>query len=179
MRTSIQIAVDELAELLRRTRTRIVFAESCTAGLVAASLAAIPGISEFLCGSAVTYRDGTKLAWLGIPSELLNNPEITAVSPIVAEMMSQGVLSKTPEADFALSVTGHLGPGSPVKLDGTILIGVARRGESPVQVTSHQLSYRAEPGLTLRQTRQHQAVVLVLRAAVAAIASSRGINNDR
>ena len=46
-----------LARQLAETRTRLVLAESCTGGLAAATLAAIPGISHWLCGSAVTYRE--------------------------------------------------------------------------------------------------------------------------
>ncbi len=54
-----------LVDVLKRLDTKIVFAESCTAGLVSATLARVPGVSAYLCGSAVTYRDEVKTAWVG------------------------------------------------------------------------------------------------------------------
>ncbi len=67
-----QLARDVLS-LLERHHDRIVCAESCTAGLVSATLAAIPGASKFLCGSAVVYRNATKTNWLHVPAELLDD----------------------------------------------------------------------------------------------------------
>jgi len=165
----IRHAATELAELLRRKNTRIVFAESCTAGRVAASLSLIPGISEFLCGSAVTYRDGTKIAWLGVSAESLADPNITAVSPVVADQMCRGVMNGTPEADWGVSVTGHLGPGAPPELDGLLFIGVIRRGYATPTIERHRLTDKPEPGFSLRETRQWQAVLQVLQAAIGRI----------
>ena len=68
----LDAAAKALAEwLLNRNTTRVVFAESCTAGLVSASLAAHPGISRVHCGSSVTYRAQTKSHWLDISPALI------------------------------------------------------------------------------------------------------------
>ncbi|MCA8996651.1 MAG: CinA family protein, partial [Planctomycetaceae bacterium] len=139
----------------------VVFAESCTAGQVSASLSAIPGISEFLCGSAVTYRNGTKAAWLGISSDLLDDPEVGPVSAIVAEQMCRGALDRTPEADIAVSVTGHLGPGAPAGFDGLIFIGTVRRSPPLLTSIKSRLTDACGPGETLRRSRQWEAVALV------------------
>ena len=167
--------VQEVAALLNRSRQRVVFAESCTAGLVAASLARVPGISEYLCGSAVVYRLETKSKWLDIPAALLNDPG--PVSEVVASRMAERVLALTPEADFAVSVTGHLGPNAPSDLDGVVYIGVARRevpraeGSERTLVTRHQLPFEQKNvpaiqhvplGETIREQRQWAAVELVL-----------------
>ena len=129
------LAAEQLAEQLRRSGRRVVFAESCTAGLVTAALARIPGISEHVCGSAVVYRNATKTAWLGVSAEALADESIGPVSEQVAAAMADGVLARTPEADLAVSVTGHLGPDAPAHLDGVIYVGIARRegagGEAP------------------------------------------------
>ena len=119
--------VHEVALLLRQTGSRVVFAESCTAGLVTAALARVPGISESLCGSAVVYRLDTKSKWLEIPAELLADPG--PVSDVIARLMAARVLAITPEADLAVSVTGHLGPGAPSDLDGVVYIGAAWRDD--------------------------------------------------
>lgn len=167
--------VQEVAALLNRSRQRVVFAESCTAGLVAASLARVPGISEYLCGSAVVYRLETKSKWLDIPAALLDDPG--PVSNVIASLMAERVLALTPEADFAVSITGHLGPNAPSDLDGVVYVGVARRevphnlGSMRTLTTQHQLPLEQEHvspiqcssrGETIREVRQWAAVALVL-----------------
>ncbi|MEZ6136283.1 MAG: CinA family protein [Pirellulaceae bacterium] len=68
---------------------RLVLAESCTAGRVAATLASFPGISNWLCGSFVVYRCDSKSRWLGIPTKLLDDPQIGPVSEQVTELLAQ------------------------------------------------------------------------------------------
>lgn len=129
-----------LATTLQKRQTRIVFAESCTAGLISAVLAKVPGISDYHCGSAVVYRIGTKRQWLGIDADILRKPG--PVSKIVAAEMAERVLLKTPEADLAASVTGHLGPGAPKRQDGLIYVGVAHRAQRSDSITSHVVRHR-------------------------------------
>lgn len=157
-----------LARLLERSQTQVVFAESCTGGLVAASLAQVPGISDCLCGSAVTYRNATKHQWLDVSSEDLVRPG--PVSAIVAKQMAAGVLAMTPEADWAASVTGHLGPNAPKRFDGLVYIGIGQRtanqsGETvlPATATRHMLT------AVTRIQRQREAASLVLQQIFDAI----------
>ncbi len=117
----------DIFPLLEQTRQRIVCAESCTAGLVSAALAGIPGASHWLCGSAVVYRNATKTTWVGVPEEVLDDPARGDVSEETAIRMAVGVLAITPEASVAVSVTGHLGPEAPVGLDGVVYLGWAER----------------------------------------------------
>jgi len=112
----------------------VVFAESCTGGLVSGALTKIPGISNYHCGGVVVYRNETKMAYLDIPAELLDDPG--PVSAAVTELMASKVLEKTPEADFALSVTGHLGPNAPPQLDGTVYAAIAVRSARGARSTS-------------------------------------------
>ena len=113
---------------LKARGDRLVLAESCTAGQVAADLGKIPGISEFLCGSMVVYRTPTKKAWLGISSDLLENTSIGPVSAQVTLALAEAILDKTPEATVAASITGHLGPFAPPWLDGQVYCAFVRRG---------------------------------------------------
>ncbi|MFO1045788.1 MAG: CinA family protein [Planctomycetaceae bacterium] len=160
---------NEIASLLKETRTRVVFAESCTAGLVAATLSRVPGISEFHCGSSVVYRLDTKSRWLGIDPELLVDPGPGPVSEIVARHMATGVLERTPEASFSAAITGHLGPNAPIHQDGLVFIGIAQRreGEVHAEVFSHVLPSKVIEiqyleADSLREWRQWKAVELVL-----------------
>ncbi len=155
--TQLPTTARRLAKLLAERQQRVVFAESCTGGLIAATLATVPGVSDLLCGSAVTYRNDTKLQWLGVSDEKLKRPG--AVSRIVAEQMASGVLQMTPEADWAASITGHLGPGAPKRLDGLVYIGLAHRlsNESiQAKAAKHLLS------TDTRTRRQREAAALVI-----------------
>ncbi len=125
---SISSTANHVARLLKAANLKVVFAESCTGGLVSGSLTKIPGISAHHCGGVVTYRNETKMAYLGIPADILHKPG--PVSPEVAELMAVMVLKKTPEADVAVSVTGHLGPQTPAKLDGRVYSTIAWRQSS-------------------------------------------------
>ncbi len=122
---SIPTLVRRIAALLKQQNLKVVFAESCTGGLVAGALTQVPGISDHHCGGVVVYRNATKRAYLGIPARLLKDPG--PVSEVVAREMAARVLGLTPEADIAASVTGHLGPGAPPELDGVVFIAVALR----------------------------------------------------
>lgn len=160
-----------LAKLLAAVDARVVFAESCTAGLVSASLAKVPGISEHHCGSAVTYRNDSKHRWLGVSAELLQRPG--PVSNIVACQMAEGILRRTPEADWAAAVTGHLGPNAPQRLDGVVYVGIARRGGASrgkrskivVDAAKHRLT---SEGRDARQREAAERVLAQLRIAIEA-----------
>lgn len=156
--TSLSTAAHVLASRLRQQNKKIVFAESCTAGLCAATLSRIPGISSYLCGSLVVYRNATKVAYLGIDGEWLD--KVDAVSRETAQAMVESALQRTPEADLALSITGHLGPGSPTGLDGVVYIGAQRRGEAAT------VTRTVHPAGTRRVGRQRASVVAVYRIAL-------------
>ncbi|MCA9159342.1 MAG: CinA family protein, partial [Planctomycetales bacterium] len=75
----LELAIS-LRDLLASEQCRLVLVESCTAGRVAATLGELPGISQWLCGSLVVYRNASKSAWLGVPDSLLDDPQQGPVS---------------------------------------------------------------------------------------------------
>lgn len=141
---------------------RIVFAESCTAGLISASLARIPGVSTVLAGSAVTYQIATKTRWLDVHSDTIHQHDV--VSQPVSYEMATGVLAMTPQATISASVTGHLGPDAPAELDGVAWTTVCQRGADGTLSASRQLQLITRPGdgLAQRRARQRDAVRQVL-----------------
>lgn len=157
-----------LLKLLRETGHCIVFAESCTAGMIAGCLARIPGASDCMAGSSVVYQVTTKIAWLDVSSETLRDPG--PVSQVVAEQMAEGVLQKTPHATVSASVTGHLGPDAPPDQDGTAWSSVSvRSGDGVKTVSTHLKLDSVTPfrgtdpvGGVLRQHRQLVAVGAVM-----------------
>ncbi|HSG68797.1 MAG TPA: CinA family protein [Planctomycetaceae bacterium] len=148
----------KLAEILKSTGTQLVLAESCTAGLVASTLASVPGISEHFCGSMVLYQIPTKLAWLEPDIEI---DETNVVSEETALAMAWGVLLKTLHATVAAAITGHLGPNAePPELDGVAWIAIVER-EGKTYTEKVELarpdSNRFPDGLSLRLFRQREA----------------------
>ncbi len=152
---------------LRDSGDRLVLAESCTAGLVAAELGKIPGISEFLCGSMVVYRTSTKTAWLGISSELLADPAMGPVSAEVTIALAKAILEKTPEATIAAAITGHLGPGAPAGMDGQVYCAIVRRDIQRQRLDVQSTKLESPPSidledLTRRSARQKEAADALL-----------------
>jgi len=145
----------------RKSGDRLVLAESCTAGLVSSYLGQIPGVSEFLCGSMVVYRTATKTDWLGIPPALLTHPDAGPVSDPVTRKLAWEVLARTPEASVAAAVTGHLGPGSPLGLDGVVFFAIVHRGQSETQASVRKIILESRCSenandLVARQMRQSE-----------------------
>ncbi len=111
----------------RAASRRIVVAESCTGGLVAAALTEIAGSSDVFDGGWVTYSNAAKTAELGVSNEVLDT--FGAVSVATAWAMARGALAQS-QADVAVSITGIAGPGGavPGKPVGTVVFARAIRG---------------------------------------------------
>ncbi len=91
-----------------QARLRIVTAESCTGGLVAALLTSVAGSSAVFERGFVTYSNSAKTDLLGVPTDMLL--DCGAVSEPVARAMAEGAL-RAANAHIAISVTGIAGPG--------------------------------------------------------------------
>ncbi|QNT78723.1 CinA family protein [Entomobacter blattae] len=94
--------------LLQKQNLHVVTAESCTGGLIAASLTHHAGSSNVVLGGFVSYANSFKQHQLGVPAETLKT--VGAVSQETAIFMAKGALEKA-QAHIAISVTGIAGPG--------------------------------------------------------------------
>lgn len=123
-------AVMALASRLRARGERLVTAESCTGGLIAAACTALAGSSDWFERGHVTYSNEAKTEQLGVAAALIRRHG--AVSEPVVEAMARGALAHS-RADWAVAVTGIAGPGggSPDKPVGTVWLAVARRDQPP------------------------------------------------
>ncbi len=122
--------VEELSLLLEGKNLRLVTAESCTGGLIAAAMTDRSGSSSIFERGYVTYSNESKIEELGVKSETIET--FGAVSDQCAAEMAQGAL-KNSHADIALSVTGIAGPngGTPQKPVGLVFIGIAQANKQP------------------------------------------------
>ncbi|MFT6773890.1 MAG: nicotinamide-nucleotide amidase [Paracoccaceae bacterium] len=140
----------------------VVTVESCTGGLVAAALTAIPGSSSVVDRGFVTYSNGAKHDMVGVPMDLI--AAHGAVSEPVAAAMATGALAACP-ASLAVSVTGIAGPGgSEFKPEGRVCFAIQRRG-APVRTLTEEFGARGRD--EVRGAAVHRALELLLEAAQA------------
>lgn len=123
--------VEELSLLLEGKNMRLVTAESCTGGLIAAAMTDRSGSSSIFERGYVTYSNESKIEELGVQSSTIETHG--AVSEQTAKEMAQGAL-KNSHADIALSVTGIAGPngGTNAKPVGLVYIGFAMQNRPPI-----------------------------------------------
>lgn len=121
-----------IRDLLVARHETIGLAESCTAGLASAKLAELPGISDCLKSSVVTYTNESKVILLGVEEELL--ARYGAVSRECAVAMAEGARARL-EVDLSLAVTGIAGPGggSPDKPVGLVYIACSYKNQTRVE----------------------------------------------
>jgi nicotinamide-nucleotide amidase len=120
-------------------RQSVATAESLTAGLLAATLAGVPGASEVLRGGLITYTEHTKMLLAGVAPQILE--EVGPVAGPTARALAVGARQRC-EATWGVGVTGVAGPEPHGGHDvGTVFVGLAGPGESgAIEVVELQLS---------------------------------------
>jgi nicotinamide-nucleotide amidase len=126
----MNVSSQNLQSVIEKLRTRkqtVGFAESCTGGLLSATLSAIAGVSDIYLGSIVSYSYQAKVDLLGVSWNALKTEG--AVSDRVARQMAQGVRNQL-KCHWSVSITGIAGPtgGQPEKPVGTVWFAVAGPG---------------------------------------------------
>ncbi|MEJ2503098.1 MAG: CinA family protein [Gemmatimonadota bacterium] len=132
-----------MSETLADRGLRLVLAESCSGGLLAAAFTDRPGASRFLDSSVITYSDEAKQRLLGVQPRTLALHG--AVSEPVVRAMAGGALR---HGDVAVAVTGIAGPdgGTPEKPVGTVWIAAAL----PDGVTARRYQFEGDRGAVRR-----------------------------
>lgn len=113
--------------LCRAAGLKVATAESCTGGLVTATLTRIAGSSDVVERGFVTYSNEAKNEMLDVPAALIARHG--AVSAEVARAMAEGAIARS-RADIAVSITGVAGPGGGTarKPVGLVHLAAVRRG---------------------------------------------------
>lgn len=153
---------DELSFLLGQTFSArnwtLATAESCTGGLLAGAVTAVPGSSAWFERGFVTYSNESKMELLGVtPATLARHG---AVSEETAREMADGAIMHS-HADVAIAITGIAGPdgGSAAKPVGTVWLAWRRRcGNGGAQI----LCFSGN-----RETVRRDAVTVALERLIA------------
>jgi nicotinamide-nucleotide amidase len=118
--------VEAVSKLLRTKKKTVATAESCTGGYISHLITSLPGSSDIYPGSIISYANAVKQDLLGVNQETIKTHG--AVSEETVREMAAGLL-KTIDADYAIAVSGIMGPGGgwSDKPAGTVWIAVADR----------------------------------------------------
>jgi nicotinamide-nucleotide amidase len=124
--TGLLNAAEHLLQTCRRKGRLIATAESCTGGLIAGVLTAVPGSSDVVDCGFVTYSNDAKAKMIGVPEATIR--QHGAVSADVAVAMAQGAIAQS-RAHLAIAVTGVAGPGggTDIKPVGLVWLAAAAR----------------------------------------------------
>lgn len=147
-----------VVERLVRRGEKVALAESCTGGMVAELLTAVPGASMVLDLGVVAYANQAKVQVVGVPEALL--AAHGAVSEEVARALAEGV-RRAGGATWGVGITGIAGPtgGSPEKPVGTVHLALA----GPHGTTAVARHYRGDRG-RVRHFAAYEALDLLRRA---------------
>lgn len=148
----------QILELARQKAIMIATAESCTGGMVAASLTDLAGSSAVFDRGFVTYSNAAKMEMLGVRAATLD--AYGAVSEQVAAEMAQGARTHS-QAQIAVSITGIAGPGgSEHKPEGRVCFGIAQGQDVRTETIEFGPLGRAK----VRAASRDHALALVLSA---------------
>lgn len=141
------------------TGRMLVTAESCTGGMVAATLTNIAGASSVLDRGFVTYSNNAKMDCLGVSATTLTDHG--AVSSETAAEMAAGALTTAPQSHMGIAITGIAGPGggSAEKPVGLVWFGLAERGGD---VTTHRHHFTGDRD-AVRVAAANTALALLLQ----------------
>ena len=130
---------------------KVVLAESCTGGLVAAALTEVPGSSAVLDRGYVTYSNQAKMEALGVSEDIID--AFGAVSVACVYAMAQGALARS-GADVAVAISGIAGPdgGSAEKPVGTVVFAKLVRGEAEPEAEHRVFAESTRAGVRLQAT---------------------------
>ena len=153
------MTAEELLDAARGVGARLACAESCTGGLLAAEITAVPGSSDAFDRGFVTYSNAAKRELLGVSDEALRDPRRRlrggrgARWPWGARERSGGALT--------VAVTGIAGPGgSEHKPEGRVCFAVAAEDGT----TSETIEFGALGRAAVRAASVAHALRLLGRA---------------
>ena len=147
-----------LVRILIKKKLKISFAESCTGGLLAASITSISGASKVFNLGLVAYSNQAKIKFLNVNKNIIK--KYGAVSHECCFAMVNN-LSKISKANINVSITGIAGPngGTKQKPVGLVYIGVKKDNKTQI----NKCLFKSKKRLSIQKATVRKALDLVLR----------------
>ena len=149
-----------LIKLLTKKKLKISFAESCTGGLLASTIASVSGASKIFNLGLITYSNQAKIKILKVNKNIIK--KYGAVSHECCSAMVKN-LSKISKAKINVSITGIAGPkgGTKEKPVGLVYIGVKKGNK--IQV--NKCLFKDKNRSSIQKATVRKSLNLILRAA--------------
>ena len=114
-----------VVKLLNKKRLKISFAESCTGGLLSASITSINGSSKVFTLGLTTYSNQAKINILNVPKKIIIKHGAVSYETCLSMVKNLHKISKT---NISVSITGIAGPngGTKEKPVGLVYIGIKK-----------------------------------------------------
>ena len=113
----------KILAILKKRKFKISFAESCTGGLLSASITSVSGSSKIFSMGLITYSNQSKITLLKIPKNIIQKYGAVSVQCCLTMLNN---LSKISKSKVCISITGIAGPqgGTRRKPVGLVYIGI-------------------------------------------------------
>jgi PncC family amidohydrolase len=135
--------LNAVVQYLESNQLKIVTAESCTAGLIASTLAEPAGSGKWLECAFITYSENAKIACLNVDAGTMDRYGLT--SEEVARAMASGALGAA-NANLAIATTGVAGPsaGNGEEPVGTVCLAWAFKYDSGIRCFSEKTRFSGD-----------------------------------
>ena len=124
----------KVVALLKKKKTRLAIAESCTGGMLSSAITSISGSSKVFVMGLVTYSNISKNLLLKIPKQIIK--KYGAVSSECCSYMVNN-LSKIAKANIAISITGIAGPSGGTKLKPVGLVYIGIKSKNRIKISKY------------------------------------------
>ena len=153
------VLAKKIVTILKRKKLKIAFAESCTGGLLASTIASINGASKIFNLGLVTYSNQAKIKFLKVNKNIIK--KYGAVSYECCSAMVNN-LSKISKANINIAITGIAGPngGTKQKPVGLVYIGIKKGNKSQI----FKCLFKNKKRSSIQKATVRRALDLVLRA---------------
>ena len=150
---------EKIVNLLKKSRLKISFAESCTGGLLSRTITSVSGSSKVFNLGLIAYSNESKIKVLKVSKKIIR--KYGSVSEQVCKAMAKNV-SKIGKTNMSVSVTGIAGPSGGIKKRpvGLVYIGIKKGNKINIK----KYSFKNKGRSYIQRTTVNKCLGLILNA---------------
>ena len=158
---TLDIVTQRVVKYMKDKGLTLSTAESCTGGLVSASVTSVSGASAVYKGGVCSYSEEIKMSVLGVSEQTLERYSV--YSEQTASQMSEGVM-RLMKTDAAIGITGIAGPdgGTEQKPVGTVYVSVRYKDREQVRDLALYKEYEKLDRNTVRYLAATRSLEMLL-----------------